>query len=450
MNLRPALLARSLAPSFALALLLVRPTPALAGLSGLEQTIVTQADTDTPWAVALLERLVAQNSGTHNIAGVKKVRDMVVPELAALGFATRWVPMDAVHRAGHLIATHLIAPHKGRPGTTRMLLIGHLDTVFEPASPFQTAVREGDLLHGPGASDDKGGVVVMIAALRAMKTAGALAHANIEVVLTGDEEAAGDPISISRADLVEAARHADVALDFEGLSVQDGQDYGSIARRSAGSYTITATGRSSHSGQIFSPGVGDGAVYELSRIITAFHDQLPEPDLTFNIGLVAGGATVTMAPDAAQIVATGKTNIVPPIAIASGDFRALAQDQIDRVKAKMMAIVARHLPRTDAQIVFHEAYPPMAPTSGNQALLDRLNLINADLNLPAMPALDPLKRGAGDISFVAQYVDGLVGLGPASRGDHTPDERVDLSSFPRQIKRAALLMTRLSKENARH
>ena len=323
MNRRPALLARSLAPSFALALLLVRPTPALAGLSGLEQTIVTQADTDTPWAVALLERLVAQNSGTHNIAGVKKVRDMVVPELAALGFATRWVPMDAVHRAGHLIATHLIAPHKGRPGTTRMLLIGHLDTVFEPASPFQTAVREGDLLHGPGASDDKGGVVVMIAALRAMKTAGALAHANIEVVLTGDEEAAGDPISISRADLVEAARHADVALDFEGLSVQDGQDYGSIARRSAGSYTITATGRSSHSGQIFSPGVGDGAVYELSRIITAFHDQLPEPDLTFNIGLVAGGATVTMAPDAAQIVATGKTNIVPPIAIASGDFRAL-------------------------------------------------------------------------------------------------------------------------------
>jgi glutamate carboxypeptidase len=426
-------------------LVLALPTPAFAGLSGIEQTLVTQADTDTPLAIGLLERLVAQNSGTRNIAGVKKVRDLVEPELAALGFATRWVPMDAVHRAGHLIATH-----KGRPGTTRMLLIGHLDTVFEPASPFQTATREGDILHGPGASDDKGGVVVMIAALRAMKTVGTLAHANIEVVLTGDEEAAGDPISVSRADLIEAAHHADVALDFEGLSVQNGQDYGSIARRSAGSYTITATGKSSHSGQIFAPGVGDGAVYELARIITAFHDQLPEPDLTFNIGLMAGGATVTMAPDEAQIGATGKTNIVPPIAMASGDFRALTESQIDRVKGRMIAIVARHLPQTDAQIVFHEAYPPMAPTPGNQALLDRLNAINTDLNLPVMPALDPRKRGAGDISFVARYVDGLVGLGPSSRGDHTPEERVDLSSFPRQIKRAALLMTRLSKESSRH
>jgi glutamate carboxypeptidase len=433
--------------SFALLapLLLAVPTPAFAGLSGQEQTIITQADTDMPWAIALLERLVAQNSGTRNIEGVKKVRDMVVPEFAALGFATRWVPMDAVHRAGHLIATH-----KGRPGTKRMVLIGHLDTVFEPSSPFQKATREGEILHGPGASDDKGGVVVMITALRAMKSAGALTHANIEVVLTGDEEAAGDPISISRADLVAAARNADVALDFEGLAVQNGQDYGSIARRSAGSYTITATGKSSHSGQIFAPGVGDGAVYELSRIITAFHDQLPEPNLTFNIGLVAGGATVTLAADEAQIDATGKTNIVPPLAIAGGDFRALTPDQIERVKARMQAIVAHHLPLTDAQIVFHEGYPPMAPTPGNQALLDRLNTVNADLGLPAMPALDPLKRGAGDISFVAQYVDGLVGLGPGSKGDHTPEERVDLSSFPRQIKRAAILMTRLSHEQARH
>ena len=431
-------------PLFA-SLLLSLPTPAVAGLTGLEQTIVTQADTDTPNAIALLERLVAQNSGTRNIAGVKKVRDLVVPEFAALGFITRWVPMDAVHRAGHLIATH-----NGKVGTTRMLLIGHLDTVFEPSSPFQTFSREGEILHGPGAADDKGGIVVMITALRAMKTASALARANIDVVLTGDEEAAGDPTSISRADLVAAAKNADVALDFEGLAVQDGQDYGSVARRSAGSYTITATGKASHSGQIFAPGVGDGAVYELSRIITAFHDQLPEPNLTFNIGLVAGGATVRLADDEAEISATGKTNIVPPIAIASGDFRALTEDQINRTKAKMQAIVARHLPQTDATIVFHEGYPPMAPTPGNQALLARLNAINIDLNLPVMPALDPLKRGAGDISFVAHYVDGLVGLGPSSRGDHTPEERVDLSSFPRQIKRAAILMTRLSHELRRH
>lgn len=204
-----------------------------------------------------------------------------------------------------------------------------------------------------------------------------------------------------------------------------------------------------HSSGIFSPGVGDGAVFELARIITAFREELPEPNLTFNIGLVASGATAKLSPDEAMIEATGKTNIIPPIAIAKGDFRALAPEQVERVKTKMEAIVAQHLPRTDATIVFKEGYPPMAPTPGNQALLDKLNAINADLGLTTMPALDPLKRGAGDISFVAQYVDGLAGLGPSSSGDHTPEERVDLASFPRQIKRAALLMTRLSRESAR-
>lgn len=424
--------------------LLLASGPALARISPVEQKIVASADAGTAQNLDLLERLVAQNSGTRNVEGVKKVRDMVAPELEALGFAVRWVPMDQVKRAGHLIAMH-----KGKAGTTRMLLIGHLDTVFEPSSPFQTARREGDMLHGPGAGDDKGGIVVMLAALRAMKAAGTLANANIEVVLTGDEEASGTPTSVARADLIAAGKRADVALDFEGLVVIDGQDYGSVARRSAGDYTITATGRTAHSSGIFSPGVGSGAVYELARIIDAFRRELPEPNLTFNIGIVAGGATARLSTDEAQVEATGKTNIIPPVAIAKGDFRALTPDQVERVKAKMQAIVAAHLPETDAKIAFKDGYPPMAPTPANQKLLDRLNTINADLALPTMPALDPLKRGAGDISFVAGDVDGLAGLGPSSSGDHTPEERVDLSSFPRQIKRAALLMTRLSTERVK-
>ncbi|AHE57141.1 M20/M25/M40 family metallo-hydrolase [Sphingomonas sanxanigenens] len=423
--------------------LLILATPAVAKLSAPERRIVAEADRGITADIALLEKLVAQNSGTRNVAGVTKVRDMVAPEFEALGFTTRWVPMAKVDRAGHLIATH-----KGKPGTTRMLLIGHLDTVFEPNSPFQTAKREGNLLHGPGAGDDKGGIVVMLAALRAMKAAGTLDGANIEVVLTGDEESAGKPVEAARADLVAAADNADVALDFEGLVVIDGRDQGSIARRSSASYTITATGKSAHSSGIFSPEVGDGAIYELARILTAFRKDLPEPNLTFNIGLIGGGATATPSANDAEIAATGKTNIVPPIAIAKGDFRALTEEQIVRVKAKMEAIVAQHLPQTGATIAFEEGYPPMAPTAGNKALLDRINGINTDLGLPAMPVLDPLKRGAGDISFVAAHVDSIAGLGPSSSGDHTPEERVDLDSFPRQIKRAALLMTRLSAEPA--
>jgi glutamate carboxypeptidase len=135
------------------------------------------------------------------------------------------------------------------------------------------------------------------------------------------------------------------------------------------------------------------------------------------------------------------------VAIARGDIRTLSREQNERVMAKMREIVARHLPGAAAEIGFgSDSYPPMAPTAGNRALLDRLNLINRDLGLAEMGALDPLKRGAGDISFVAEYADGLVGLGTASEGDHAPGETVDLASIDRQAKRAAILMTRLSRE----
>jgi glutamate carboxypeptidase len=430
--------------SATLALALIAAGPAAAKLSAPEQKISAAVNADQEQMVTSLEKWVAQNSGTRNVAGVIKVAEMVRPELEALGFTVTWIPQAQVQRAGHILAVH-----KGKPGTTKMLLIGHLDTVFEPSSPFQSYERKGDKLHGPGASDDKGGMAVMLMALRAMQKAGTLKGANIEIVLTGDEESAGSPTSISRADLIAVGKRADVALDFEGLVVLDGQDYGSVARRSAGDYTITATGKTAHSSGVFSKDVGYGAIYELTRIIDAFRTQLPEPNLTFNIGLITGGAAASLSPDESETASTGKTNIIPPIAIARGDFRALTPDQIDRVRAKMEVIVAQHLPETDAKIAFKQGYPPMAPTAGNLALLDRLNLINADLGLQKMPALDPLKRGAGDISFVAADVDGLAGLGPSSDGDHTPAETVDLDSFPRQAKRAAILMTRLSMEKGK-
>ncbi len=419
--------------------------PADAALSGPEAKIVAAVAADQRWAVDFLEQLVNVNSGTLNLAGVTQVGAMVRPPLESLGFKVDWKPMADTGRAGHLIATH-----RGRPGTKRLLLIGHLDTVFEPDSPFQKFVRQGDFANGPGAGDDKGGMIVILTALRALHSAGALRDANIEVVLTGDEESPGKPVALARADLIAAGQRADVALDFEGLIVVDGEDWGSIARRSSGGYVITAHGVTAHSSGIFSAGVGDGAIYELARIITAFRTELPEPNLTFNIGVIAGGASAGFNADGFSASASGKTNIIPGIAVANGDYRALTEEQGARVRERMTAIVARHAPETTAEIHFEDSYPPMAPTAGNRALLARLNLINTDLGLPVMPELDPLKRGAGDISFVARDVDGLAGLGTASRGDHTPGETVDLRSIDRQGKRAALLMFRLSHERAAH
>jgi glutamate carboxypeptidase len=402
--------------------------------------MIASVDAERQRTVDLLERLVNQNSGTLNFAGVRAVADMLRPEFEALGFKVQWIDMSAAGRAGHLVARH-----KGRG--KRLLLIGHLDTVFEPISPFQRWSRDGNRATGPGAGDDKGGIAVIVAALRAMKAARALDRADITIFLSGDEEDAGSPIELARRDLIAAGKRGDVALDFEGLVQLNGQDMGSTARRSSGEWLLKVTAASGHSSGIFTPSAGSGAVYELARIIDTFRRELREDKLTFNVGVMAGGATAELSEGRNQVSAAGKTNIIPAIAIARGDLRAISQDQIDRAKARMRAIVAQPLNGAKAEIIFEPGdYPPMSPTAGNRALLGRLNAVNRDMGLPEMGELDPAKRGAGDISFVAADVDALAGMGPSSYGDHAPGETVFIDSIFKQAKRAAILMGRLSHE----
>jgi glutamate carboxypeptidase len=411
-----------------------------AKLSAPETKMVALVDAEYERSITLLEKLVNQNSGTMNFPGVKTVGDMMRAELEPLGFKVQWIDMAKAGRSGHLVATKA-----GKKGTKRLLLIAHLDTVFEADSPFQTFVRNGDKAVGPGAGDDKGGMVVIVSALRAMQAAGTLKDASIEIHMTGDEEDAGDPIDVTRAPLIAAGKTADVALDFEGLSIENGKDMGVISRRSSNSWKLEVSGVTGHSSLIFDTTYGDGAAFELARILNRFRTELPEQNLTFNVGLVAAGQEVNFDNDGVRVSAKGKTNIIPGLALARGDFRTLSEEQSARVRAKMLDIVAASAPKTKATISFDPgSYPAMAPTEGNKALLDNLNAVNRDLGLAEQPALDPLKRGAGDISFVANDVDGLVGLGVYSKGDHAPGESVDLASIKRQAKRAAILMTRLS------
>lgn len=428
----------------ALAILAFSTTPASAQLSKPEATMVKTVDAEYERSVALLEKLVNQNSGTMNFAGVKAVSEMMRAELEPLGFTVDWIDMAKAKRSGHLVAKK-----SGKKGTKKLLLIAHLDTVFEPDSPFQKFVRKGQEAEGPGAGDDKGGMVVIVAALRAMQAAGTLKDASIEIHMTGDEEDSGDPIEVTRAPLIAAGKVGDVALDFEGLSIENGKDMGVIARRSSNSWKLEVMGVTGHSSLIFDGTYGDGAAFELARILHRFRTELPEPNLTFNVGLIAAGQEAVVDGDGVRAVAKGKTNIIPGVALARGDFRTLSEDQSARVRAKMVDIVAASAPKTSAKISFDPgSYPAMAPTEGNKALLGKLNAVNRDLGLGEQAPLDPLKRGAGDISFVANDVDGLVGLGTYSRGDHAPGETVDLDSIRRQAKRAAILMTRLSREKA--
>ena len=410
-------------------------------LSSVETKMITAIHDQNAGYTSFLEQLVNVNSGTLNSPGVRQVADMLIPRFRDLGFTVRWVPMDATHRAGHLIAEH------PAPTGKRILLIGHLDTVFEPSSPFQKWERKGDVATGPGTSDMKGGDLILLAALQAMRSAGVLQSASITVVLTGDEERPGEPLSIARRDLIEAAQNADVALDFEGGVTKNGVDYGSTSRRSSLIWYLKTTGVTAHSSGIFSPGVGYGAVYELARCIDDFRQQLPEKGLTYNVAYLVGGTTATL--DASQTAGefTGKTNVVPPIAYASGDIRTVSDEQTKSVEGKMKAIVAQHLAKTDATIEFHDAYPAMPATEGNRGLLGLLNQVNMDAKLPHMEELDASQRGAGDISFIAKYVDSLAGMGSIGGNGHREGEFVNLDHQSIQAERAALLVFRLSKMN---
>jgi len=425
----------------ALMLLVAVPAPATARLTPAERRMVEIVDREEERSVALLERLVNRNSGTLNLEGVEAVGEMMAAELEPLGFDVRWIDMRAAGRAGHVVATH-----RGDGRGTRILLIGHLDTVFEPDSPFQAFSRQGDRAVGPGVGDMKGGLVIIVAALRAMHAAGTLRSADIMVVLTGDEERPGTPLELARRDLVEAGRWADVALEFENLAHDEQGEYATIARRSSTSWTLRTRARTGHSSGIFSEGLGYGAIYEMARILDAFRRELPEPNLTYNVGVIGGGTPAAIDEQGLRIVAEGKTNIVAESAIARGDIRTLTGEQEARVRARMQAIVAQHLPHAAAELVFSDdGYPPMEPTAGNRALLARLNQANRDLGLPEMAEYDPARRGAADSSFVARDTDGLAGMGAAGGRAHAPDEWVLLDSLARQAKRAAVLIGRLAR-----
>ncbi len=415
--------------------------PAAAAPSRADRAAQSHVASDVAHGEALLERLVMQNSGTMNRDGVRAAGAIVAPLLTELGFETRWVDGAAWQRAGHLVATH-----RGNGRGKRILLIGHLDTVFEPDAAFTGYRVEGRRAVGPGVGDDKGGVVIIVQALRAMRAAGTLRDADIMVVLTGDEERVGSPISAARRDLIAAGEWADVAIEYENLATDQGQEFGTVARRGSTSWQLSVTARSGHSSGVFGSG-GYGAIYEAARILDRFRQELPEPNLSVNVGLLVGGTPASIDLETETASATGKTNIIPAAAQARGDLRTLTPEQEAAARAKMQAIVASApLNGAEATLTFSEAYPPMAPTAGNRALLTRLNAVNRDLGLPQMAEYDPARRGAADSSFVAALADTIGGMGPAGGGAHAPGEWVNLDSLPRQALRSAVLIARLSAE----
>jgi glutamate carboxypeptidase len=406
-----------------------------------EEKIVQQVKADIPLALQEIEQAVNINSGSMNLAGVKQVGQLADKQLSALGFNVQWLDGSAFNRAGHIVATH----KSQQPNAIKILMIGHLDTVFAQHDDFQRYKQISDIAaSGPGVADMKGGNTIIISALRTLKTLGLLDNVSIQVVLTGDEESSGRPLSLSKKAIVDGAIWADVALGFE--NGDNNIATGMAARRGYVGWTLNVSGKAAHSSQIFSQQVGYGAIYESARILEAFRTQLAnEKDLTFNPGLIVGGTKVDVDGTKSTGSAFGKSNVIAQQVTVKGDLRALSTTQALRAQKIMQAVVTDNLNQTTAELVFAEGYPPMALTANNKRLLSLYSQVSQDLGYNLIRVANPRNAGAADISFAANHVAmSLDGLGLMGSGAHTKNEVADLTSLPKNIEKTAILIYRLA------
>lgn len=406
-----------------------------------EKKILKTIEKNNTSAIQFLKKIVNINSGTMNHAGVKKVGMLFKDEFDKMQFSTNWIDLSEVNRSGHLFAETKSKKAKGK----KLLLIGHFDTVFEENSPFQKFKMVNDsIAHAPGGNDMKGGDVIILFALKALYENKLLSDAQIIAAFTGDEESAGKPLTISRKDLVAAAKRSDVALGFE---TSTGFNYATVARRGSSSWSVEVKGKRAHSAGIFNERVGAGAIFEMSRILNSFYQEVRgEKFLTFNPGVLLGGTLVDYNSSLSKGNAFGKSNVVAQKVIVKGGLRFISEEQKTNARKKMTAIAKNNLPHTSAKITFADSYPAMGPTKGNYELLKTLNTVSLDLNQGKVIAYDPARRGAADVSFVAKYVDCLDGLGTMGNGAHTPKETVNLKTFEALTKRTAILIYRLINE----
>ena len=406
-------------------------------LSKTDKQILSSIEQNNSEALSFLKKVVNINSGTMNPEGVKKVGMVFKDAFEDINFETSWIEMpEEMNRAGHFFAE--TSGNKGQ----KLLLIGHLDTVFESDSPFQEFKMVNDsIAHAPGGNDMKGGDVIILYALKALHENNLLNNAQIIVAFTGDEESTGKPLSISRKDLVNAAKRSDIALGFE---TSTGFNYATVARRGSSGWKVEVSGKRAHSSGIFNEHVGAGAIFEMSRILNEFYTSVKgEEYLTFNPGVLLGGTFLELDEMTSKGNTFGKSNVVSQTAIVKGGLRFISEKQKEDARSKMKAIVENNLPQTSAEISFTDSYPAMGPTDGNKNLLPILNTVSMDLNQGEVLAYDPGKRGAADTSFVAEYVDCLDGLGTMGSGAHTPEETVNLNTFEALTKRTAILIYRL-------
>lgn len=408
-------------------------------LTKIERQIINCIEKNYVSTLKLLEETVNINSGTFNVEGVREVGRVYEREFAKIGFQTQWIDVPKEqNRAGHFVATR-----KGNKGK-KLFFIGHLDTVYEKDIPFQAfKIVNENTATGQGTNDMKGGNAMIFASLKALHELGLLKDRTITVYFTGDEEESFKPTSISRKHFRETAIGHDYALGYETSA---GLDLAVVGRRGVSDWEIKITGKQGHSSRIFNEDMGYGSILEASRILNEFRETFSKvPNVTFNPGVILGGSEVSFDSKKIAGSVSGKTNIVTKTTIIKGDFRYLGKEQSDWIKSKMQEIASKNLPHTSTEIKFVDGIPSMGDTTGNYELLEILNQTSQSIGLGEVKAQDLMSRGAADISYVADLLPGIDGLGAIGENSHTPIENMDLKSFPTLIKRSAVFIYRLLK-----
>jgi glutamate carboxypeptidase len=366
-------------------------------MAGLDSAVAWLAG-QRPAMQQLVERLVLQNSFTRNPDGVNTVVAVVAAELARLGLGVHCLRSAAGF--GDHLAFETAAP--GAPA----FLVGHTDTVFPPGT-FEGWRVDGDVARGPGAFDMKGGIAVIVFALRALAEAGLLARVPLRGMLVSEEEI-GSPES--QPLLRERAAGAECALGFESGRAGD---LLVTRRKGTAAVAVEAHGVAAHAGN--EPEKGRSAIWALARF-TDGAQRLSDParGTSVNVGVFQGGTS---------------KNTEPAHARAEVDLRFLSPEDGDALFAALARLARECAPEgTRIEVLTGTRRPPLVRTGASAALAAEYGACQAQAGLGSGQA--PLAGGGSDAATTAAAgVPSIDGLGPRGAAFHTPEERIDLGSL---------------------
>lgn len=387
--------------------------PVLSAPAPRNEALWTAAQAARSDQLALLQQLVDIDSGTGDVEGGRKVAALLAPQLTALGMKVETVPAE---KPG--LPDNLVARLEGK-GRGRILMIGHIDTVFGPGTvakrPFRT---DAERAYGPGVSDEKGGVVEGLAALKLLKARGFSNFSSITFLIETSEER-GSPGT--RALISRLLADADVELNLEP---GDPPDEVTVWRKGSATFHVAVTGRAAHAG--VAPQDGRNAAIELIHQLQA-DSVFPTsgPGLTANLTVINAGT---------------RANIIPENAEAQINVRVRDKADFDRVEQAYRKYAATtEVPDTVVTVTREAAYPPLPQNAATEALADRAQAIYAGLGLKLGRGGN---GGASESALAADAgVPALDGLGAVGGGFHSDMEYLELSSLtPRLYLLASLLM----------